>query len=184
MDFRILGPLEALQDGVPLSPGGPKHRALLALLLLHANEPVRSRCWSTGCGGNGLRRRPPRLCRSTCHNSGERSDARSCGLDLGATSWSWSPTHSTSCASSGSSQRREGPRPLTRRRSCARRWRSGAGRRWPTSREAAFAQAETARLEELRLATAEELADAELALGQEAELVGELERLVAQHPSP
>ena len=40
MEFRILGPLEVLQDGVPLSLGGPKHRALLALLLLHANEPV------------------------------------------------------------------------------------------------------------------------------------------------
>ena len=49
-------------------------------------------------------------------------------------------------------------------------------------REAAFAQAETGRLEELRLATAEELADEELALGRQAELIGELERLVAQHP--
>ena len=40
MEFRILGSLEVLQDGVPLSLGAPKRRALLALLLLHANEPV------------------------------------------------------------------------------------------------------------------------------------------------
>ena len=49
-------------------------------------------------------------------------------------------------------------------------------------REAAFAQAETGRLEELRLATAEELADEELALGREAEMIPELERLVAHNP--
>jgi hypothetical protein len=37
--------------------------------------------------------------------------------------------------------------------------------------DAAFAQVETRRLEELRLAAAEQLADVELALGHEAELV-------------
>src|SRR5215213_10754819 len=40
MDFRILGPTEVRVDGVPLPPAGPKQRALLALLLLNANEPV------------------------------------------------------------------------------------------------------------------------------------------------
>jgi DNA-binding SARP family transcriptional activator len=40
MEFRILGPLEALNDGDALPLGGSKQRALLALLLLHANEPL------------------------------------------------------------------------------------------------------------------------------------------------
>src|ERR687888_1735886 len=40
MEFRILGPLEALEDGRQIEIGGAKQRALLALLLLHANEVV------------------------------------------------------------------------------------------------------------------------------------------------
>jgi DNA-binding SARP family transcriptional activator len=45
-----------------------------------------------------------------------------------------------------------------------------------------FAQEEIARLEELRLAALEERIDADLALGREADLVAELEALVARHP--
>jgi len=40
MEFRLLGPLEALSDGRPLPLGGQKQRGVLALLLLHANEVV------------------------------------------------------------------------------------------------------------------------------------------------
>jgi DNA-binding SARP family transcriptional activator len=40
MDFRILGPLEVHADGHPLPLTGGKPRALLALLLLHANETI------------------------------------------------------------------------------------------------------------------------------------------------
>ena len=40
MEFRILGPLEAWHEGREVSLGGPKPRALLAVLLLHANEVV------------------------------------------------------------------------------------------------------------------------------------------------
>ena len=40
LEFRILGPLEALGDGRPLPLGAPKQRALLAVLLLRANEAV------------------------------------------------------------------------------------------------------------------------------------------------
>jgi DNA-binding SARP family transcriptional activator len=40
MHFRILGPLEALEEGRVVSLGGSKQRALLALLLLHANETL------------------------------------------------------------------------------------------------------------------------------------------------
>lgn len=40
MEFRILGPLEVLENGRRLELGGAKQRALLAILLLHANEVV------------------------------------------------------------------------------------------------------------------------------------------------
>src|SRR4029453_10467140 len=45
-----------------------------------------------------------------------------------------------------------------------------------------FAQAEAARLEELREAAHEDLVEAELALGRHHDLVGELEAMVAGHP--
>jgi DNA-binding SARP family transcriptional activator/DNA-binding beta-propeller fold protein YncE len=40
LEFRVLGPLEVRSRGAALPLGGPKQRALLALLLLHANEVV------------------------------------------------------------------------------------------------------------------------------------------------
>ena len=40
MDYRILGPLDVRVEGHALELGGEKPRALLAILLLHANEAV------------------------------------------------------------------------------------------------------------------------------------------------
>jgi DNA-binding SARP family transcriptional activator len=40
MDFRILGPLEVDQGGRAIPIVGGRQRALLAMLLIHANEPV------------------------------------------------------------------------------------------------------------------------------------------------
>jgi hypothetical protein len=40
MDFHILGPLEALDEGRAVALGGNKQRALLAVLLLHANKTL------------------------------------------------------------------------------------------------------------------------------------------------
>ena len=40
MDFCILGPMEVRDGEHTVALGGAKQRALLALLLLHANEPV------------------------------------------------------------------------------------------------------------------------------------------------
>src|SRR5215213_5110838 len=40
MEFGILGPLEVRREGCLVAIGGPKPRAVLAVLLLRANEPV------------------------------------------------------------------------------------------------------------------------------------------------
>src|SRR5919108_3976494 len=42
MEFKILGPLEVSENGQQVDLGGGKQRALLAMLLLHANEVVSS----------------------------------------------------------------------------------------------------------------------------------------------
>jgi DNA-binding SARP family transcriptional activator len=40
MEFSVLGPLEVRADGRPVAVGGIKPRAVLAVLALHANQPV------------------------------------------------------------------------------------------------------------------------------------------------
>ena len=40
MEFRILGPLEVVEDGEILDLGPRKQRSLFALLLIHANRVV------------------------------------------------------------------------------------------------------------------------------------------------
>lgn len=40
MRFNVLGPLQVVSDGVSLPMGGPKKRAVLGYLLMHANEVV------------------------------------------------------------------------------------------------------------------------------------------------
>ena len=40
LEFRILGPLEVRVNGAAVRVGGPKQRALLGLLLCHANRVV------------------------------------------------------------------------------------------------------------------------------------------------
>src|SRR3954453_17730109 len=40
LEFRVLGPLEVLAGGRPVRLGGPRQRAVLAILLGHANEVV------------------------------------------------------------------------------------------------------------------------------------------------
>src|SRR5438094_22429 len=42
MEFRILGPIEVTEEDRPVALGAAKQRALLALLLLRANEVVSS----------------------------------------------------------------------------------------------------------------------------------------------
>src|SRR4051794_11725540 len=51
MEFRILGPLEGRADSRGVALGGDKRRAVLAMLLLHANEPVSAERLAVGLWG-------------------------------------------------------------------------------------------------------------------------------------
>src|SRR6266540_6151545 len=59
--FGVLGPVEAISDTGPLELGGPQQRALLALLLLRANEVVPRDCLIDELWGDA----PPATARET-----------------------------------------------------------------------------------------------------------------------
>ena len=64
MQFGVLGPVEVRRDGHELLLGGPKQRALLAILLLHANEVVSRDRLADGLWGE----RPPSSVEHTLDN--------------------------------------------------------------------------------------------------------------------
>ncbi|MFJ7153316.1 BTAD domain-containing putative transcriptional regulator [Streptomyces sp. NPDC101118] len=59
--YLVLGPLELRRGGLPCTPTPLKHRALLALLLLHANRPASVHALVDGLWGG----RPPRAAVAT-----------------------------------------------------------------------------------------------------------------------
>jgi predicted ATPase/DNA-binding SARP family transcriptional activator len=194
LEFRILGPLEASRGGRSLLPRGPGQQALLASLLLNANHVVpRSQlvddlwgedppesaakmvqmyvselrkllepeapageAWhllQTRAPGYMLQIEPDQL---DAHRFARLTDAGRRALDDGR------PSEAVALLDEALALWR-GP-PLA------------------DVADRPFAQAEAARLEELRLAAVEDRIEAELALGRHATLVGELEPLVAAHP--
>ena len=188
MDFCILGPMEVRDGERTVALGGAKQRALLALLLLHANEPVSmDHLIGRRCGRRALRRRGSSRCTSRCRGCDARWE-RTASSSRGrrAISCCSRPVSSTPRASSAVSTRA--------RRALARGDADTASRalheglalwRGPPLTDLHYhdaGQADIARLEELRLGAQEDLADAELALGRHSEVVGDLERLVAEAP--
>ena len=135
MDFRVLGPLEVGGDEGPLELGGVKQRSLLAMLLLHANEVVSTdrlidALWGASppfTSGKSIQVYVSRLRKAMAD---DRLVTRAPGyvlyvdpaeLDLAR--------FEQLVAEARARLARDAPR-----RSCARRSRSGAGRRWRTWR--------------------------------------------------
>ena len=149
-------------------------------------SPLRASSSSTSSGVTSRPRRPPRSSRTTCRSCGSSSAPACCARADGATSSRSSPRNSTPRASSASSTREgrhsndatPGPRP----RRYARRSRSGAARarRFPLRAVRPGGRSHDSR--SVRLAAIEDRIEADLALGRHADLVGELEALVGQHP--
>ncbi len=183
MQFRVLGPLEVAADGVELPLGGASQRALLAMLLLHANEVVSSdrlidELWDEppGSGATALQVRVSQL-RKALGRAAERVETRSPGYVLHVEPEELDLDRFTRLV-----ERSGGAEPAVAAellREALALWR---GPPLADLVYESFAQPAIGRMDDLRMAALERRVEADLALGRHAELVGELETLVARYP--
>ena len=185
MDFRILGPLEALDEAGPVELTGGKQKALLALLLLHADQVVPvdqlvDDLWGEKAPDTArkmiqiyvsrLRKRLPAELVQT-RPSGYLLRLGDAELDL-----HWferlldDGRRALAAGDAEAASEQLG--------AALRLWRGPALAEF----DEPFAQPEGGRLEELRLVCLEERIEADLALGRHGDLVGELEALIARYP--
>lgn len=182
LEFRILGSLEVLDEGSPIPLGGRNQRAVLALLLLRANQPVSSERLVDQLWGE----HPPRTATTSLQNAVvQLRKLLGPGLLL---------TRSTGYVLELDPDQLD----LTRFERLVREARSAEPQQkavllrdalgvWHGSPLAdleseTFAQGEIHRLEDLRLGVLEERIAADLDVGIDAELVPEIEELVRGQP--
>jgi predicted ATPase/DNA-binding SARP family transcriptional activator len=183
--FRVLGPLAVEHEDRSLPLGGRKQRALLALLLLHADEVVSRDVLIDELWGA----QPPR---SAVHSLevyvsrlrkvvGKCLQTRPAGYVLEVIAGGLDARLFEDLLASGRAALRAGEadRAAELLRQAAALWR---GRPFEDVAYEPFVDVEAARLDELRLACIEERIEADLARGEHASLVAELEALVARHP--
>ena len=190
LEFRILGPLSVRIDGTEVPAGGPKQRALLALLLLSANRVVsRDRLvaelfpeQSVNAADHALRNHVSRLRKVLAPATEEprlvarppgyllRVEPEELDIELFEKLVAWA-REALAIGDAGAAAELLGR--------AERLWR---GRPLADLEFEPFARLEVERLEEVRLGAVEERIDAELALGRHAALVSELEALVEEHP--
>jgi YVTN family beta-propeller protein len=174
MEFRVLGPLQVVDDGRVLQLGSGRQLALVALLLLHANEAVSVDRIVDELWGES----PPPTASKIVRNS-----VSVLRKELGGRLVTQPPGYLLRVGDdeldSDRLERAIESRDLQKLTDALALWRGS-----PLSQVAyePFAQAEIARLEELRLAAFEARAEAQLALGRHASAAPELESLVQQHP--
>jgi DNA-binding SARP family transcriptional activator len=186
VEFQLLGPVKARAAGSPVEIGGPRQRAVLALLLLHANRVLPSELLIDDVWGE----RPPPSAASTLSSYVSRL-RRALGADA------------LLSAPAGYELRVAPERiDVLRFRALAEEGRAHLARGEPRRAAAAlqdalslwrgepfgdlgyeeWASREAGALRELHTSVHEDRIDAELALGRHAEVVGELELLVLRHP--
>src|SRR4051812_17491947 len=187
MEFSILGPIEARADGRAVTLGGVKPRALLAVLLLHANEAVSAERLALGLWGEDasagavktvqvhvsrLRRALDEPDLLTTTPAGYRLRVRPGELD--AECFERLVSDGQEAKAGGDAEQAAAVL-----REALGLWRGPA-----LSEVAAlpFAPAVISRLEEQRVAAVELRVEADLATGRHAELVGELQQLTNEHP--
>lgn len=186
MEFRILGPLEVWDEGGELSLGGPKPRALLTVLILHPNELVPADrliddLWgedSPADAAAALRVNVSRLRKAL---SQDVLTTRAPGYVLRVEPDELDLHRFERLVDEGRSLLARGlaSDASARLHEALGLWRGPALADFTYD---SFAQPAIARLGEIRLAALELRIDADLALGRHAELVGELEGLVTEHP--
>jgi DNA-binding SARP family transcriptional activator len=194
VEFRILGPLEVLDGERALSLGGARQRAVLAVLLLHANHVVSSDRLIDELWGE----EPPKAAAASLRvfvselrkalEPGRRQRGSGQVLLTQPTGYLIRVERGQLDLEQFERLLEEGRRALLagaietateRLREALSLWRGPALADFAYE---PFAQPAIARLEELRLNALELRVEADLALGRHSELVGELEALVAEHP--
>jgi DNA-binding SARP family transcriptional activator/tetratricopeptide (TPR) repeat protein len=180
VEFRLLGPLEVLDGDRVLPIGGKKRRAVLALLLLAANRVVPTARLIDEVWGES----PPRAAPSSLQNHvsrlravlGGRLETRPSGYLLRVAPDELDLERFRRLVADA---RRSDPQTASELlRTALAQWR-GSPLADLVDEPAGKA---AAHLDELRLAAFEDRIDSDLALGRHAELVPELEALVAEYP--
>jgi WD40 repeat protein/DNA-binding SARP family transcriptional activator len=189
VQFRILGPVTAYRDGETVSLGGERQRALLAVLLMHSNETVSTErlveqlFGRSGSGSpiNSIHVAVSRLRRALGDGAGAMLLTRRGGYALELEPGQLDAATFESLVEEARDRLAQDD-PATA--SALLREALGLWRGPPLADLAAVEgmQADIRRLEELRLLAEMERIDAELALGHAAEVVVDLERLIAQAP--
>ena len=193
-EFRILGTLEVVGVNGPLQLGGPKQRAVLAILLLNANHLVTVDRLADELYGEAIptsamtqiqahishlrRLLDPDL---SAGATGSVIETRPSGylVRLQREQLDLRRFERLTAEASDSSARHDFATASSRLRDALGLWRG------PPLAEFArdpFAQAAIARLEDMRINALADRIDAELALGRHAEVVGELHTLAAESP--
>jgi DNA-binding SARP family transcriptional activator len=190
MEFRLLGPLDVRGGTEPVELGGPRPRALLALLMLDAPAVVPAERLVDDLWGEAPPRSAPHLLHvyvSTLRKAFRAAEGRERLVTR-------APGYVLEVEPEEIDARRferllgEGRRSLAAGdaaqaseslREALALWRGPA---LADFRYEPFAQGEIARLEELRVVAREERIEADLELGRGPELIGELEVLIAESP--
>jgi DNA-binding SARP family transcriptional activator len=172
MEFRILGPLEVVHDGASLALGGSKQRALLALLVLHANETLSASRLIDELWGE----RPPVTATKALrvHVSRLRKTLAEPVLITRGSGYELSVDPEMIDAYRFERLVREG-----QSEQALALWR---GEPLADIAHEPFVSAHAARLTDLRISALEQLIEAKLALGAHEESIGRLEALIAEHP--
>ena len=184
MEFRVLGPLEVLDAGRPLDLGAPRQRALLAVLLLNANEVVSTDRLAEALWPGGIPRTAVKAIqvyvsalRKALGDARNVLETRGPGYVLRVAPGELD-LHEFERLLATAHEEAPGPRVATLKEALAL-WRGAALADFEYE---SFVQQEAARLGELRQAALEARIEAELELGSDSELIGELQALVALRP--
>src|SRR3954468_9828725 len=188
MQFRLLGPLEVETDDGPVDVGAGKRRALLAHLLIHANEVVSAEqlideLWDEhppATAGKSVQVYVSQL-RKALSTNGAVLGTRGSGYVISVAADEvdallFEERLETAQQAFTEGDARSGAREA---RGALELWRGPA--LFDFAYES-FAQTAAARLNELRLVALETRIDADLALGAHSRVASELESLVAEHP--
>jgi len=189
MDFRILGPLEALEGRQRVALGGSKRRGVLALLLLHANETLSTdrmidELWGEhppAAAAKTLQVHISRLRKALGGGSADVVVTRDHGYELQLDP-EHLDAHRFERLVAEARTELDGGRPEAAMPALEQALSLWRGPPLADLAYEAFAQREIARLDELHAVALEWLVEAKLVLGRHGEVIGQLESLVDEYP--